>query len=76
MMLVWRTQLRAKLKLVRQAKLVEKYFIVRSAWEKWQVKLAERRREQKVKAFESRLVGSYFRGEYLAVCIALLGYLR
>lgn len=76
MMLVWRTQLRAKLKLVRQAKLVEKYFIVRSAWEKWQVKLAERRREQKVKAFESRLVGSYFRGEYLAICIALLEYLR
>ncbi|KAI0093593.1 hypothetical protein BDY19DRAFT_989156 [Irpex rosettiformis] len=61
MMLVWRLQLRAKLKLLKQAKLVEKYFIVRNAWKIWQEKLAEKRREQKLKVFEGRLVRSYFR---------------
>lgn len=63
MMLVWRLQLRAKLKLVKQAKLVEKYFIIRMAWKKWQQKLEDKRREQKLKIFETRLLRSYMKGE-------------
>ncbi|KAI0693271.1 hypothetical protein BC835DRAFT_1354288 [Cytidiella melzeri] len=59
MVLVWRLQLRAKLKLVKQAKLVEKYFTMRNAWRRWQEHLAEKRREQKVMVFERRILRTY-----------------
>ncbi|KAI0341741.1 hypothetical protein BDW22DRAFT_1485199 [Trametopsis cervina] len=56
MVLVWRLQLRAKLKLVKQAKAIEKYFVMRNAWRIWQEKQAGKRREQKLKVFDARIM--------------------
>jgi protein SFI1 len=68
MVLIWRLQLRAKLKLIKQAKLVEKYFIVRNAWNKWHNHLADKRREMKLKIVEKRILRSCMRGKLSNVC--------
>ncbi|TFY66150.1 hypothetical protein EVG20_g4945 [Dentipellis fragilis] len=53
MMLTWRLHLRAKLKLVRQARLVEKYFLVRRAWMLWVQRSNEQKRERKLTEFKA-----------------------
>lgn len=63
MVMIWRVQLRAKLKLAKQARIAEKYFAIRNAWKMWQEKLAEKRRERKLKVFEARMLQSYMHGE-------------
>lgn len=62
MILTWRLQLRARLKLAKQARAAEKYFAMRSAWKIWHVKLADKRRDRKLKVFEARILRSYLQG--------------
>ncbi|CAL1704876.1 unnamed protein product [Somion occarium] len=60
MLLAWRLHLRTRLKMARQAKQIERHLAMRRAFRAWVAKLEEKRREQKVKVFEQRLLGSYF----------------
>ncbi|THH32104.1 hypothetical protein EUX98_g2082 [Antrodiella citrinella] len=60
MLLMWRLQLRQKLKLTKQARIAEKFFVMRGAFRSWLVKLAERKRERTVKEFERKVLERYF----------------
>ncbi len=57
---IWRAQLREKLKLHRQARMVEKHLITRQAWNRWQGRLAEMRREQQLKGLEMKHLTRYY----------------
>ncbi|KAJ8520415.1 hypothetical protein ONZ45_g2769 [Pleurotus djamor] len=56
----WRAHLREKLKLQRQARMVEKHLTVRRAWTRWQEKLAEKRREKRLRAFATKQLQTSF----------------
>ncbi len=62
MLLVWRLQLRAKLKQVKQGKVAEKFFVLRTGWKKWADKIIERKRERKLKEFEAKVLRRYLQG--------------
>ncbi|KAL0946958.1 hypothetical protein HGRIS_013114 [Hohenbuehelia grisea] len=51
-LLAWRLRLRDHLKLAKQARTAEGYLIARRALKQWSDKLAEKRREKKLKEFE------------------------
>ena len=59
----WRLQLRAQLKMARQAKMVEKLLVMRSAFRKWVAMLEDKKREEKVRMFERKMVKGYFDGK-------------
>ena len=63
MILTWRLRLRAKLKLNKQAKVAEKYFTIRNAWKTWREKVEDKRRQQKLRVFEIRMLRTYMHGE-------------
>ena len=63
MLLIWRLHLRKKLKMGKQAKIAEQFFTMRGAWRTWLTKLAEKKRERKLKEFEKKTVERYFEGE-------------
>ena len=67
MLLIWRLQLRAKLKTVKQAKLAAKYFAMRNAWRKWQEQVATKQRERKLRVFEARVLRSYLYGKPISI---------
>ncbi|KAI0273395.1 hypothetical protein BC834DRAFT_921486 [Gloeopeniophorella convolvens] len=48
----WRVRLRTELKLFRQAKVAEKYFVVRRMWRVWKNKAEERTRERRLREWE------------------------
>ncbi|RDX56891.1 hypothetical protein OH76DRAFT_1370055 [Lentinus brumalis] len=52
MLLAWRLQLRAKLRMVKQSKTARKYLLTRRCIHVWRAKLEEKRRLQKLKEFE------------------------
>ncbi|KAH8106712.1 Sfi1 spindle body protein-domain-containing protein [Cristinia sonorae] len=60
MLLTWRILLRKKMKLAKQAKIVEKYFVMRRALAAWKAKVAEVGREKKVQVFERGIVKRRF----------------
>ncbi|OCH95505.1 hypothetical protein OBBRIDRAFT_816423 [Obba rivulosa] len=60
MLLAWRQQLRAKRRMLKQAKIAQKFFIMRNYWQKWALQLEERRRKKKLQEFERRVVKKYF----------------
>ncbi|KAI0374779.1 hypothetical protein BV20DRAFT_1010391 [Pilatotrama ljubarskyi] len=60
MLLAWRLQLRAKLRMVKQAKVAQKRLLLRRYFHAWKAKLAEKQRERKLKEFERRVVKQYF----------------
>lgn len=57
---IWRAQLRENLKLHRQARMVEKHLITRRAWNRWQERLAELRREKQLKGLETKRLARYY----------------
>ncbi|KAI0664914.1 Sfi1 spindle body protein-domain-containing protein [Cubamyces menziesii] len=61
MLLNWRLQLRAKLRMVKQAKAAQKHLLLRRYLHVWKVKAAEKQRERKLKEFQRRTVAQYFR---------------
>jgi protein SFI1 len=58
----WRVQLRVHLKLFRQAKIADKYFVMRRAWRIWMDKAQGRRREKRLKELNNGRVGRLFSG--------------
>lgn len=68
MLLNWRLQLRAKLKLAKQGRALEKFFVMRHALHRWQEKVAQAKRERKLKEFETKLAAKYFHGQSTCCC--------
>lgn len=62
MLRTWRLQLRAKLKLLKQARVTEKQLVVKRAWRKWQEKSAEKDRQRKLKQFEAGILRKFVHG--------------
>lgn len=62
MLLTWRIQLRDKLKMMKKARMAEKFLAARRAWRVWKGRLDEKRREKKLKEFEKQRVQKYFEG--------------
>jgi protein SFI1 len=62
-LLKWRIHLRAKLKLLKQARIVEKFFLQRKVLKAWKAKFEERRRLKKLKELEIRQVGAFMKGK-------------
>ncbi|KAI0637076.1 hypothetical protein C8Q77DRAFT_1215897 [Trametes polyzona] len=60
MLLAWRLRLRAKLRMVKQAKVAQKQLLLRRYLHTWKAKVAERQRERKLKEFQTRVVKQYF----------------
>ena len=63
MLLNWRLQLRAKLRMVKQAKAAQKHLLLRRYLHVWKAKAAEKQRERKLTEFQRRTVAQYFRGK-------------
>lgn len=59
----WYMQRRARLLQMKAAKKAEKFILMRDSWKKWQEKLAEKRRERKLKEFEKGILTRYLRGK-------------
>ncbi|KAF8136617.1 hypothetical protein EV363DRAFT_1320052 [Boletus edulis] len=60
-LLKWRIQLRARLKLLKHAKIVEKFIVQRRTLNAWKSKLAEKKRQNRLKVFEARRLGEYMK---------------
>ncbi|TFK54938.1 hypothetical protein OE88DRAFT_1653513 [Heliocybe sulcata] len=60
MLHIWRIQLRVRLKTIKQAKIAEKFFLMRRAWRHWHDKLEEQKREKKLKLLEQRMLLVHF----------------
>ncbi|KZT26251.1 hypothetical protein NEOLEDRAFT_1155765 [Neolentinus lepideus HHB14362 ss-1] len=60
MLHIWRIQLRVRLKMIKQAKIAEKFFLMRRAWRHWHDTLEEQRRQKKLKLLEQRMLLHYF----------------
>ncbi|KAI0670486.1 Sfi1 spindle body protein-domain-containing protein [Trametes maxima] len=60
MLLQWRLKLRARLRLVKQAKVARKQLLLRRCLHAWTAKVAEKRRERKLKEFQQRVVKQNF----------------
>ncbi len=56
----WRVQLRAHLKLFRQAKIAHKYFVMRRAWRVWVDRAEARGREMRLREWNKGRVGKLF----------------
>jgi protein SFI1 len=62
-LLNWRVQLRARLKLLKHAKIVEKFIVQRRTLNAWKSKFAEKKRQNKLKALEARRLGQYMKSK-------------
>jgi len=62
-LLIWRLQLRSKLKKAKQARIAEKFFIARRAWKIWTDKFDEIRRQKKLQILERHKLRKYFTGK-------------
>ncbi|KAI0831195.1 Sfi1 spindle body protein-domain-containing protein [Trametes gibbosa] len=60
MLLAWRLRLRAKLRMVKQAKVAQKQLLLRRSFHTWTAKVAEKQRERKLQGFQRRVVTQYF----------------
>ncbi|KAI0934407.1 hypothetical protein AcV5_006256 [Taiwanofungus camphoratus] len=60
MLLIWRIHLRANLKMVKQAKATQRFFVQRTYWRKWVAKLSQKRLDKKFNDFNGRIVKKYF----------------
>ncbi|KAI0721662.1 hypothetical protein C8T65DRAFT_800148 [Cerioporus squamosus] len=64
MLLAWRLQLRAKLRMVKQAKVARKHLLMRRCMRVWREKLEDKRRLQKLKEFELKVAKRHFEGKH------------
>lgn len=62
-LLKWRVQLRSRLKLLKHAKIVEKFIVQRRTLNAWKSKLTEKKRQNKLKALEARRVEKYMKSK-------------
>lgn len=75
-MFTWRLQLRAMLKLQRQARLAEKFFVMRKAWKAWMQKRDEQRREKMLKEYERQKAKRMFQGTWMDVVLVACAHSR
>ncbi|KAG5654501.1 hypothetical protein H0H81_001142 [Sphagnurus paluster] len=61
MLLKWRIQLREKLKLIKMARMADKFFATRCAWRTWHDALKARAREKRVEEFKKHGLERIFR---------------
>jgi hypothetical protein len=61
--LAWRIRLRETYKMVKQARMIYRFYIARRAWQTWTDRFAERRREKKFKDLEKARLRKAFTGE-------------
>lgn len=61
-LLAWRLQLRARLKMLKQARIAHKFFLQRRLFKAWLVRVKEERLEKRRREFEGRVVQRYFVG--------------
>jgi hypothetical protein len=64
MLLTWRLQLRFKLKMIKQARIAEKFFISRRAWKIWIDKLEGKQRQRRIEDLERQKLRKYFIGKF------------
>lgn len=64
MLFQWRVKLRERIKMAKQAKVAEKYFVMKRAWKLLKAKTEERRRERKVREWEKARVKKVFGSEF------------
>ena len=64
MLLTWRLQLRAKLQMIKQSRIAEKFFIARQAWKIWTDKLEEKRRQKKLQDWKKQKMRKCFICEF------------
>ena len=58
----WRVRLRAHLKLFRQAKIADKFFVMRRAWRIWVDKAEKRAKEKRLREWNAGRAGKIFAG--------------
>ena len=63
----WHLQLRAQAQQAKLAKKADKFFVTRECWRRWKEKIAEGRRQKKLKEFEKKLVQRYYQGMLLSL---------
>lgn len=64
--------MREKFKLVKQAKMAEKFFVQKKAWTAMKAKLEERRRERKLNEWEKERTKKVFVGKSLLFCVSFV----
>ncbi|KAG6332366.1 hypothetical protein ID866_6722 [Astraeus odoratus] len=64
-LLVWRIQLRLKLKLSKHARIVEKFFVQRRTLKAWKLKLEMKKRMERLRALEVGKLQAYMTGKTL-----------
>jgi protein SFI1 len=62
-LLKWRIQLRAKMKLLKQARFVDNFFLQRKILKAWKVKFEERKRLKKLEDLEIRRIRAFMTGK-------------
>ena len=72
-LLAWRLQLRARLKMLKQARIAQKFFVHRRCFKMWRVRVREERLEKRRREFEARVVRRYFDG---AFCLGWSGWVE
>lgn len=64
-LLRWRVHLRARLKLLKHAKVVEKFIMQRRTLNVWKSRLAEKKRQNKLRTLETCRLGEYMKSKLL-----------
>lgn len=64
--LAWRLRLRSTLQSLRVARLADRFFVTRRAWRLWLKKMDERKRQERLKAWNIARVRKAFNGKYNA----------
>ena len=67
MLLAWRLQLRAKLRMAKQAKTAQKHILLRRCFRTWAAKVEEHKRTRKLKDFELRATKKYLQREFFCL---------
>lgn len=49
-----------------------KYFAMRNAWQQWQAKMAERKREHKLKVFEARILRTFLHRKFFRISAVMM----
>lgn len=68
-LLTWRLQLRARLKMVKQARIAQKFFVQRRYFKLWLVRVKEEQLEKRRRQFEARVAQRFFVGMMMMVLL-------
>lgn len=71
---MWRIQLRTKLKLLKHARMVEKFFVQRRILKSWRCKLEMKKRSEKLRTLETQKLQVYMTGMNFYCCTYLISH--